>query len=406
MNKYFIRISLLFILIVSLISMLFKTQAIEQADAPIEVVDSVVEEKLEGKEAEKEEELIKGEIVEDPPIEIFQATIAAVGDILIHESLFKDAKIGEGLYDFKPMLEHVKPYIQQADVAFANQETMLGGVELKLSGYPMFNSPFEVGEALIDTGFDVVSIANNHTLDVGEKGVLNAIEFYTNNNLIYTGAYKSEEDRLKIRILERNGIVFSFLAYSYGTNGIRVPKGKDYLINLIDVDRINDEISRAKEISDVVVLSLHFGNEYEPLPNELQKMLANEFAKTGADIIFGHHPHVLQPMEWIEQEDGRKTFVAYSLGNFLSGQKGIAREIGGIAQLAVVKTVVDDEVSIELTDPRFLPVFTYKHNWRNYKLYPLHEIEDDKILVDAKKHLDKTKKHLTQWMPELRFDLN
>ncbi|RXI96758.1 CapA family protein [Anaerobacillus alkaliphilus] len=342
---------------------------------------------------------------EEPVKEVFTATIAGVGDILIHESVYKDAKQPDGTYDFKPMLELVKPYIQQADVAFANQETILGGSELGLSGYPMFNSPYEVGDALIDAGFHVVSIANNHTLDKGEKAILNAIDYFETNGLLYTGAYKSEEDRATIRVLESNNIKFSFLAYSYGTNGMRFPEGKDYLINLIDVDKINDEIIRAREVSDVVVLSLHFGDEYAPYPNELQKMLAEEFTRTGADIIFGHHPHVLQPMEWIKQEDGRRSFVAYSLGNFLSGQKGIEREIGGIAQLEVVKTVLGEEITIELRDPRFLPVFTYKKNWRSYKLYPLHEILDQRhILPDAENHLEQTKKHISQWMPELRFD--
>jgi poly-gamma-glutamate capsule biosynthesis protein CapA/YwtB (metallophosphatase superfamily) len=399
MKRSFYSMTLLFVFIILLISLgtLFNNHITEKAD-PIDKADEIA---LEEKEAEE----IEVEIVEEPVIEIFRATIVGVGDILIHESVFKDAK-KDGKYDFKPMLELVKPYIQQADVAFANQETMLGGIELGLSGYPMFNSPYEVGDALIDAGFHVVSIANNHTLDAGEKGILNAIDYYNANNLIYVGAYKSEEDRAKIRVFEQNGIVFSFLAYSYGTNGIRVPSGKDYLINLIDVDNINDEIIRAKEVSDVVVLSLHFGNEYEPLPNELQKMLVNEFANTGADIIFGHHPHVLQPIEWIEQEDGRKTYVAYSLGNFLSGQKGIEREIGGIAQLEVIKTVMGEEISIELQDPRFLPVFTYKNNWKNYKLYPMHEIDSNNILKDAEKHLEDTKKHVSQWMPELRFNFD
>lgn len=403
MKKYVLTVSLLLILIFLFVSFVYIGQGFIQKADPLKEVEEIAL-------VEKEEELVKDQIVEveEPEIkaEVFQATIIGVGDILIHESLYKDAKLADGTYDFKPKLELVKRFIQQADVAFANQETMLGGADLGLSGYPMFNSPFEVGDALIDAGFHVVSIANNHTLDAGEKAILNAIDYYNKNNLMYAGAYKSEEDREQIRILLRNSISFSFLAYSYGTNGIRIPSGKDYLINLIDVDKINEDIIRAKEVSDVVVLSLHFGDEYEPLPNELQKMLANEFAKTGADIIFGHHPHVLQPIEWIEQEDGRKTFVAYSLGNFLSGQKGIEREIGGIAQIEVIKTVEGDVVSIELQDPRFLPVFTYKKNWRQYKLYPLHEIYDDNILEDAQAHLEKTKKHISQWMPELRFDFD
>src|SRR5690554_1185358 len=180
-------------------------------------------------------------------------------------------------------------------------------------------------------------MANNHTLYVGELWILIAIDYYDSTGIVYTGAYQSFEDQENIRLIEKNNIVFSFLAYTYGTNGIPVPIGKDYLVNLIEENRIIEDINKAKEISDVVVLSLHFGNEYEPFPNARQKELAQMFTDAGANIIFGHHPHVLQPMEWVETENGNKSFVAYSLGNFISGQQGIEREIGGILQLEVEK---------------------------------------------------------------------
>lgn len=336
--------------------------------------------------------------------EVFSVTIAAVGDILIHDSVFKDAYTGSG-YDFKPMFENVKQYLQQADIAFANQETMLGGKELGLSGYPRFNSPTEVGDALKHIGIDIVSIANNHTLDVGEKGILNAIDYYNSEGILYTGAYESFEDREIIRTIEKDGIIFSFLAYTYGTNGIPVPNGKDYLVNLIDEERIVADIQKAKDISDVVVLSLHFGNEYEPFPNTRQKELAQMFSDAGANIIFGHHPHVLQPMDWITGEDGQKTFVAYSLGNFISGQKGIEREIGGILQLEVQKKVSRSATTIEINDPRFVPVFTYKNNWRQYKLYELEKIGND-VLYNAAQHYEKTKKHVATYLgDELQFSI-
>lgn len=335
--------------------------------------------------------------------EVYSATIAAVGDILIHESLIKDAYDGSH-YDFKPMFENVKAYIEQADIAFANQETMLGGKELGLSGYPMFNSPTEVGDALKHIGIDIVSIANNHTLDVGEKGILNAIDYYNSVGLLYTGAFQYVEDQQTIRTIEKNGIIFSFLAYTYGTNGIPVPAGKEYLVNLIDEEQIVADIHRAKEISDVVVLSLHFGNEYEPYPNERQKELVQMFTDAGAHIIFGHHPHVLQPVDRVKGEDGHEAFVAYSLGNFISGQIGVEREIGGILQLEVKKTVSRNGTSIEITDPRFVPVFTYKNNWRNYKLYELEKIGDD-ILPNASVHYENVKKHVSSLLEEVQFSI-
>ncbi|MDG5787851.1 CapA family protein [Evansella sp. AB-P1] len=403
-----VAICALIILIFGSIVFVFQTEEEYVEDEKLSESDSVNdfsennEEEDEGSLEQKNELEEEDEIEEK--VEVTSATIAGVGDVLIHRSLYYDAYV-EGEYNFKPMLENTKPYISQADIGFANQETMLGGVELGLSDYPLFNSPTEVGDALQYIGIDVVSIANNHTLDVGEQGVLNAIDYYDSVGMVYTGGYRSAEDRLEIRTIEANGIIFSFLAYSYGTNGIPVPDGKEYLVNLIDREQINEDIIAAKEVSDVVVLSLHFGNEYEPMPNENQKSLANEFAQTGADIIFGHHPHVLQPMEWIEQEDGRRTFVAYSLGNFISGQEGVEREIGGIAQLEVKKTTKGEEVTIELGDPRFVPVFTYKHNWRNYKLHILEDIGDD-VLMNAQQHYENTKEHVAQWMPELRFDFD
>src|SRR5690606_16862438 len=184
-------------------------------------------------------------------------------------------------FHFDDMFQAVKPYLEKPDITFANQESMIGGKELGLSTYPTFNSPFEIGDTLKRVGVDVVSMANNHTLDRGEKAILNAIQHWNKIGMLYVGAYASEEDKAKIRTIEKNGITFSFLAYTYGTNGIPVPKDKPYLVNLIDKEKIEADIQQAKELSDVVVVSLHFGNEYERMPNESQKELAQFIADAG-----------------------------------------------------------------------------------------------------------------------------
>ena len=209
-----------------------------------------------------------------------------------------------------------------------NIRSTLIGVEIGLSSYPSFNSPKEVGAALKESGVDIVTLANNHTLDRGEKAIQSAIAHWNELDMPYTGSYLSADDQMNIRTIEKNGIIFSFLAYTYGTNGISVPEDKQYLVNLIEEEMIKQEISKAKEISDIVVVSLHFGNEYQRLPSDEQKEVAHKTANAGADIIIGHHPHVLQPMEWITKEDGKRTFVAYSLGNFLSGQLEDYRDLG------------------------------------------------------------------------------
>jgi poly-gamma-glutamate capsule biosynthesis protein CapA/YwtB (metallophosphatase superfamily) len=326
------------------------------------------------------------------------ATLTAVGDILIHSLVYNSAKTGNG-YDFKPMFTEVKPYLEAADITIANQETMIGGQALGLSTYPRFNSPFEVATALKDTGVDIVSIANNHTFDRGEEAILNAIDFYNKSGLLYTGAYSSPEDQKMIRTIQRSGITFSFLAYTYGTNGIPVPKDKHYMVNLLDLSKITQDVKLAKEKSDVVVVSLHFGNEYQRMPSAEQKQIVKEVINQGADIILGHHPHVLQPMEWIDSEDGRKGFVIYSLGNFLSGQKSLYREVGGILTLTINKEINDGKTKINIAEPTFQS--TYVSKAHRYKIVPLDHASKFG-LSDATTIFNDINLHMYQLLPETR----
>jgi poly-gamma-glutamate capsule biosynthesis protein CapA/YwtB (metallophosphatase superfamily) len=319
--------------------------------------------------------------------------LSAVGDVLIHDRVYNPAHIGNGQYDFMPLLTPVQAYLGKADISIANQETMIGGVGIGLSSYPSFNSPHEVGDALKESGVDVVTLANNHTLDRGEEAIRKAIDHWNKISMPYIGSYVSSKDRMKIRTMERNGIIFSFLAYTYGTNGISVPKNKPYLVNLIDEEKIEQEILEAKELSDVVVVSLHFGEEYQRLPNVEQKKLAHQIANAGADIIIGHHPHVLQPMEWIERADGKCSFVAYSLGNFLSGQKGDYKDIGGIMQIKVVKVDINGEIVVKLKDPSFIPTFVGE----DYVVSPLKQVAGKEAVY---KNIIN---HMMQWMPDLKF---
>ncbi|WP_275695574.1 CapA family protein [Ferdinandcohnia quinoae] len=298
-------------------------------------------------------------------------TLAAVGDILIHGTVYKDASTGNR-YDFKPMFANVKELLLQPDLTIANQETIVGGTEIGLSTYPSFNSPFEVADALQDAGVDIVSIANNHTLDRGEKAIISATGYLDKIGMAYTGGYRSIEDRNVIRILNRNGIKIAFLSYTYGTNGIPVPEGKEYLVNLIDMPQIKKDIAQAKEVSDVIAVSMHWGNEYQRIPSDEQKSLAKELADEGVDIIIGHHPHVLQPMEWVKGKDGHDTFVIYSLGNFLSGQMKNYKDIGGVLQIEIVKEVKSpNDTIIRLQKPVFTPTYVTNQRYHNFKIVPL-----------------------------------
>ncbi|MDY0410433.1 CapA family protein [Paracerasibacillus soli] len=300
-------------------------------------------------------------------------TLTAIGDILIHARVYDVAKTEHG-YDFTPFFSHVKSYLNDTTITFANQETMIGGTDLGLSTYPAFNSPYEVGDALKDAGVNIVSIANNHTLDRGEKAIQNAIKHWEAIDMMYTGAYKNKTDQERIRVMEtEEGVSVAFLAYTYGTNGIPVPKGKDYLVNFINKEIIAGEIAKAKEMADVIVLSLHFGNEYERFPNNEQKDLVQFAADQGVDIVLGHHPHVLQPITWVEGKEGNQMLAVYSLGNFLSGQKGMYRQIGGVFKCTITKTYKNGKPKIEVTAPKFMPTYVKENEWKPKPMFQLTE---------------------------------
>ena len=331
--------------------------------------------------------------------ETYQISISAIGDLLIHGRVYDQARTETG-FDFMPMVTEVKDYLTDIDIATANQETMIGGESFGLSTYPSFNSPQEVGDMVSELGIDIVTLANNHTLDRGEDVIYSALDYWDELGVLYTGAYRDEADQTEIRVIEENNISVSFLAYTYGTNGIPVPEGKDYIINLIDQEQIARDVEKAKEISDVVVMHLHFGDEYMRMPNTFQQELVQYVVDLGVDIVFGHHPHVLQPVEWIERETENDAFVIYSLGNFLSGQDQLYRQIGGLMELTIEKEITSSEEKITLSSPRFLP--TYVDIDDGYQVFPMKDLTDDR-LIDADKHYQEIKRHMSQWMPELDF---
>ncbi|WP_068676163.1 CapA family protein [Oceanobacillus sp. Castelsardo] len=332
-----------------------------------------------------------------------EITISSIGDILIHSPVYQDAK-GKNGYDFVPMFDKVRPYLEDSTITVANQETMIGGEEIGLSSYPSFNSPQEVGDALKEIGVDVVTIANNHTLDRGEKAIQRAIEHWETIDMMYTGSYKDERDRENLRVYKtEEGVSVAFLSYTYGTNGIPIPEGKDFLVNIINKEQIGNEIELAKNKADVVILSLHFGNEYERYPNDTQKDLVQFAADQGVHAVIGHHPHVLQPMEWVTGKDGNKVLVAYSLGNFLSNQQGLYKRIGGILQFTILKKTKGDHVNIEVHAPKFIPTYvTFTPDWTDYQVVPMYQLTDNQ-LKDSNGQYKAIKSHMSQWLPELQF---
>ncbi|MBS4207412.1 CapA family protein [Bacillus sp. FJAT-50079] len=299
-----------------------------------------------------------------------EATIGGIGDILIHDWVYEDAKT-DGGYDFHSMFSPVRTLLQKPDFLIANQESIPGGTEIGITSYPSFNSPHEIIDALMDAGVDMVTTANNHTLDRGERAILSAIDYYEQKNLPYTGSFKSPEDKEEMRIINVSGIRIAVLAYATHFNGIRIPEGKDYLVSVLEPNQVLADIEKAKQQADVTLLALHWGDEYVRQPNATQKELAKQFIEAGADIILGHHPHVLQPMEWIEQSDGKRGLVIYSLGNFLSGQIWDYKDVGGMVEIKVRKEIENGETTTSIEHVELYPTFTASKNFRNYEIYPL-----------------------------------
>ncbi|MBC8081107.1 MAG: CapA family protein [Gorillibacterium sp.] len=333
---------------------------------------------------------------------IFQSTettvsLAAIGDVLIHGSIWKDAAVGDGFY-FDPMFQKVKGMLMDADLTFANSESMVGGKDLGLSDYPRFNSPFEIADTLKNSGIDVVSMANNHTMDANQVGILEAIRHWDSLGVVYTGANKDEADKERLRVMEVDGVKIAFLAYTYGTNGIPVPADKPYLVNLLDEYKFVADIQQAKEKADVVAVSMHFGTEYTQEPTPEQQTWAQLAADAGADLIIGHHPHVLQPIKWLERKSGGRTLVFYSLGNFLAAQEQQYpwRQIGAIAKVDITKRVTIEGVSIDISNIRMLPTYIKYRNWRDFEVLPLDQVTND-VLPGADQFLVDTGKQLSRY---------
>lgn len=304
------------------------------------------------------------------------ASLIMVGDALIHSSIYMDAKTSTGSYDFRPMLEKIKPIVSKYDLKYYNQETVLGGVELGLSNYPRFNSPYEVGDAFIDAGFNLVSLATNHTMDKGEQGVLNSLSYWSKQqNILTAGSYKSFEDRDRKVIKEINGIKYAFFSYTTWTNGLETPTGKEYLNNVYNEELAKNDIERVKDEVDIIIVAMHWGTEYSKGISDSQVEIANYLSSLGVDIIIGSHPHVVEPIEFIG-----KTMVIYSLGNFISDQVGVERLTGLMVSVNIHKTVEKDNTTISLENPEAELIYTYSATYprkRNFLVYPYSELNDD-----------------------------
>ncbi len=316
------------------------------------------------------------EPIEKPKVEDIRVSFAAVGDNLIHGAVYYDPMHRFDM-DYRSVYDPVKPYLQGVDVKNINQETVLGGKELGLSHYPLFNGPQEIGEAVVEAGFNWISQASNHAMDAGEKAILNQLSLWDRyDHVIATGMNRSQEEKDRPRILTVRGMKIGLLNYTYGLNGLVTPQGKEYLINIIHEDAIKEDIAKLKSNCDVIIASMHWGVEYAYVPNEEQKQLAQLLNEQGVDVIIGSHPHVLEPAEFLTNKEGKKTLVYYSLGNFLSAQDRGDTMLGGMAKWEIVKDGTDGSIRIE--HACLYPTVTqYNHDLADFKVYLLKDYNDD-----------------------------
>lgn len=301
----------------------------------------------------------------DIKIDMKTVTIGMIGDILLHNPLYTYNN-----YDFA--FAAVKDRLTGIDFLLANQESMPGGVELGLSGYPSFNSPKHIIRDLKKTGVDMVSIANNHTIDLKEAGLRKAISNIKEYGMPYVGAYTSSEDKEKDRIVEVDGVRIGVLSYTHNTNGNPIPQGKEYLVSVTEQQQMREEIVQLRSLVDVLVVSMHWGTEYQLTISEAQEKFVGLIADAGADIIFGHHPHVLQ-----KYDEVGKTKVFYSLGNFYSAQQFDSTNVGGIARVSVDHTKFAGKQYIGIGETEFFPTAVIRDSNRKYIVVPLKDAELD-----------------------------
>ena len=322
---------------------------------------------------QKEENSVK---VEETKEIVEKASLFMVGDSLIHSAVYADADLGNGKYDFSPMISEFSNIVSNYDLAFYNQETILGGTSLGLSSYPTFNSPYEVGDAFTNIGFNLVSLANNHTLDRGKQAIINSKNYWNQKEKVYTtGSYSSLEERNQIKVKEVNGIRYAFFAYTESTNGIPIPNGEDYLVNIYSNEKAYQDIISVRDQVDIIIVSMHWGEEYSFEVSNRQREIASYLSSLGVKLIIGHHPHVVEPIEYVND-----TLVIYSLGNFLSAQIGIDKLTGLMVSLDIVKTTVNGTSNVTFENIKAGLTYTYSeyvNGYRtNFKVYPYQNLTE------------------------------
>lgn len=344
---------------------------------------------------------------EPPVVETKKASFVGCGDNIIYYGTWRDAKSksdGTREYNFKPIYKNVQSIISAADIAFINQETVCAQ-SFEVESYPQFNSPVDLTYDLAEIGYDVVCLANNHMLDKGALGLRETFDNWNERGLCVIGAYEEKDEGRYITYYEKNGIKIAFVAYTEFTNLAQDPAREGLYAPYLKQSDVAGDVSEAYENSDFVIVSVHWGEEGHFTPSDLQKEYAKIMAENGADVIIGHHPHVLQPIEWLEGKDGGKTLCAYSLGNFVHEQDWDYNVPGGILSFDIVKKGSERAA---LDAPAFTPtVCHYPQNFYNNEVFLLEDYTEALANAHAVRtyynhtiSLERLKKYVTDTISE------
>lgn len=316
-----------------------------------------------------------------PPVEKVISVLACGDNLLYRPNTFEaDERATDGKRSYTFTYENVRELLSSADISFINQETLLCGGN---TGYPLFNSPFEVADTLAELGFDVANIATNHMLDVGYdygvystgEGIAVSRKTLEDKGILAIGGYDSEDDFKSIRIIEREGVRIAFLAFTDSTNTIKLSPDSDIYIPYLTEENVRTAVSLAKEMADVVIVSAHWGVDSSRNVTDEQRTFAKLFADLGVDAVIGHHSHIVHPIEWIEGKDGNKMLCAYSLGNFIGIMEYPLTVLGGILTFDI-HTLEGSEPWIE--NVGFVPtVYHYNRYYRNNVIYYLEDYTND-----------------------------
>lgn len=401
MKKRLLILSLLLLILISVIfgCCLTAFVHVEGKDTFVENVDMPSNT---GVDNHKEKESVQEEIIEEPSV--LNIKLLAVGDLMFHMPQINAAKTNSGEYDFSSSFKHVKKYIEGVNIATGNFETVTAGNDLGFSGFPRFNSPKQTLLALKDSGFDIISTANNHSLDQGQKGIINtidAIEFYGLKNI---GTYKDQNRQLLIE--DVNGIKVGFISYTERLNGLEglLSAEHGFMVNRMDERLIEEDIKNLKEQEvDLIVVYSHWGDEYHKEPSQHQIDLGRKMIAWGANIILGSHPHVVQRAEIIEFE-GKDNLIVYSMGNFLSNQRYETMGNSSTEDGVMVEIELEKDISTVMTtikEIRCIPTWVYRYKdsiGLHYEILPIEDVLldnselqlSDSILERIRKSYDTT----------------